>query len=123
MHRFRFTILYLFRSPSSIIVVLYHSNATTILDFNAFHREMQVLSVFCLYFLLQNQRSGLFCKSHHRMALPMSLRIYLLSKFTHAVASYAFARASFRVAPVAVTPKTRPPLVTTLPSASNFEPA
>ena len=65
----------------------------------------------------------IFCKERYIIALPISLRIYLLSKFTHAVASYAFARASFRVAPVAVTPNTRPPLVTTLPSASNFEPA
>lgn len=46
------------------------------------------------------------------IAFPMSWRIYLLSNFTHSVAAYAFARASFRVAPLAVTPSTRPPFVT-----------
>lgn len=46
------------------------------------------------------------------IAFPISWRIYLLSNFTHSVAAYAFARASFRVAPFAVTPSTRPPFVT-----------
>lgn len=46
------------------------------------------------------------------IAFPMSWRIYLLSNFTHSVAAYAFARASFKVAPLAVTPSTRPPFVT-----------
>lgn len=46
------------------------------------------------------------------IAFPMSWRIYLLANCTQSVALYAFARASFRSAPFAVMPNTRPPFVT-----------
>ena len=46
------------------------------------------------------------------IALPISLLQYLLSKSIHFAASYAFALASFKSFPFAVTPRTRPPFVT-----------
>ena len=52
----------------------------------------------------------------------MSLRIYLFSKSINFVASYALALASLRLAPLAVTPRTRPPLVIIFPS-DNLVPA
>lgn len=57
------------------------------------------------------------------IALPISCLIYLFSNCTHSVASYAFARASFKVSAVAVIPSTRPPFVTISPFSSNFVPA
>ena len=57
------------------------------------------------------------------IARPMSWRMYLFAKSTHSVASYAFARASFKSLPVAVMPSTRPPFVTIVPFSSNFDPA
>ena len=46
----------------------------------------------------------------------MSLRLCSLSKWMLSVAAYAFFSASGRVLAVAVTPSTRPPFVTSLPS-------
>ena len=56
------------------------------------------------------------------IALPISCLMYLFLKFTHSVAAYAFARASFRSFPFAVTPRTRPPFVT-IPLSVSFVPA
>ena len=49
-------------------------------------------------------------------AITWPISEYLLSNVTQFAASYALALASFNVAPVAVTPNTRPPFVTTHPS-------
>ena len=56
------------------------------------------------------------------MAFPISCLIYLFSKFTHSVALYALALAVFKSGPLAVTPRTRPPLVT-IPFSVRFVPA
>ena len=48
---------------------------------------------------------------------------YDVSKEIHSVAAYAFARASFRSAPVAVMPSTRPPFVTISPLSLKAVPA
>ena len=52
----------------------------------------------------------------------ISLLMYLFWNWIQVVASYAFSRASFKLFPFAVTPSTRPPLVTILPCSSNFVP-
>ena len=56
------------------------------------------------------------------IALPISFLLYLLAKSIHSVALYEFALASFKSEPRAVTPRTRPPLVTIL-SPLNLVPA
>ena len=72
--------------------------------------------IFIHYF--QQERS--YCTES--IALPISFLLYLLAKEIHSVAAYALARAPFKSSPTATTPRTRPPLVTTLPSA-NLVPA
>lgn len=75
---------------------------------------------FCLN-LWQNYEAARNATSIYRPIVlttfaPISFRYCIPSNCIFPTASYAFARAASSVSPIAVTPSTRPPLVTSRPS-------
>lgn len=60
------------------------------------------------------QRDGSFYFYNLRAILPISFLYCIPAKEILSIALYAFLSASFKVSPTALTPRTRPPLVTSL---------